>query len=137
MSFSSKQYAWKNISLNILGTTIDGVSEIEYGKITEKEFIFGAGNKPQGIQSGNETIEGKLTLYQSVITALETVAKAANGSVADLVFDIIVSYNDGLTVTTDRIKFAEVKGYKKGMKQNDKKMEVPLDFMALDIEYGI
>lgn len=138
-AFNSKEYAWKNISINILGKTVIGVTEIEYETEQEKEYVYGKGNDPIAIQAGNKAYKGKIELLQSEVEALELAARTINPTydITDVTFDIVVSYADGILSKTDRVKFAEITKYAKGMKQGDKNMKVSLDFMALSVERGV
>jgi len=133
MSESSKQYSWNDISVAIGGQVLEGVTDIEYTRKQEKDLLRGRGNKAHGITKGNIDVEGKMTLWQSLIE--EMIAEAPNKDILKLEFDIIWSFvpEDGGTTVTDIIKTVQIKEYKKGMKQGDKNMLVELPFMALDV----
>lgn len=139
MAFNSKQYSFVDISVIILGRKIEGFRGVEYTVTTEKEVLHGRGKKAMSIQSGPETIEGSLTILQSELTALNTVIRAANplAKITDVSFDIIITYGNGTTSTTDKIVSAEFTEYKKGMGSDDKFMEIEMPFMALDLIEGV
>jgi len=138
MGFSSKQYAWSDVKINLLGRTLVGVRGVSYKVSVDKEAVFGRGKKALAIQSGNETIEGELMLLQSELVALNTAVKAINPlyKITDVSFDLVVSYGDNIT-TTDIIKGVEFTEYEKGLEQEDKFMEITLPFVALDLQEGV
>ena len=138
MSFDSKQYSWANVEVVMLGRPLIGIRGVKYKISQEKEPVYGRGNKPLAIQSGNKKYEGSIDLLQSEAEALEKAAIAAGGDdIFDLAgFDITVAYvpKDSATVSVDIIKGVSFSESEKGMKQGDKNMEVSLSFIALDIQ---
>ena len=106
MPFNSKQYAFSDIKVVVLGRTLEGFQGVKYSIKTDKSLLYGRGSKALSIQSGNESIEGSLMLYQSELTALEAAVKAANVllKITDIDLDIVVTYGNGLTATTDVIR---------------------------------
>lgn len=134
--FNSKEFAYSDINVTILGRNITGLRGIKYKVTTSKERLYGRGKKALAIQSGNEEIEGEIMLLQSELVALSVAAKAANplNKVTDISFDIVVSYGQGTTAKTDIIIGAELTEYEKGMEQEDKFMEITIPFIALDIK---
>lgn len=139
MNFNSKQYAWSNLEVVALGRKFLGIRAIEYKPNREKEPVYGAGDEPQGIQYGNKSYSGTLTLLQSELEAMTRLAKQ-NGyaDVTDFEFDVVVAYvpKGGGPVVTDVVKYVSISEIPKGMRQNDKFMEIPLPFIALGIEYS-
>ncbi len=136
MAFNSKQYQFSDVSVIILGRKIEGFRGVKYKVSVEKEPLFGRGKKALSIQSGNEKIEGELMMLQSEVIALTTAVKAAlpTGKLTDVSFDIVVSYGDGTTASTDIIRSAEFTDYEKGLQNGDKFMEISMPFLALDID---
>lgn len=139
MAFNSKQYAFVDISVIILGRKIEGFRGIKYSVKTEKEHLHGRGRKAMSIQSGAETVEGELTLLQSELIALNTTIRAANplAKLTDVSFDIIVTYGNGITASTDKVASAEFTEYEVGMEADDKYMEIALPFLAIDVFHGV
>lgn len=139
MAFNSKQYAWSNVSVNLLGRTLVGIRGVSYSVSTDKEPVFGRGRKALAIQTGNETIEGEIILLQSELEALNAAVKSVNplNKITDVSFDLVVSYSDGTTSTTDIIKGVELTEYEKGLGQEDKFMEITIPFLALDVQEGV
>lgn len=139
MHFNSKQYAWNNVQLVMLGRIVTGLRGVEYKTNREKELVYGAGDEPQGIQYGNKKYEGTLTFLQSELEALTRFAKQ-NGfnDITDVDFDVVIAYvpQSGAPIVTDTIKFASITEIPKNLKQNDKFMEVALPFIALGVKYS-
>ena len=139
MAFNSKQYAFSDIKVIVLGREIEGFRGVSYKVAKDKEVLHGRGSKGMSIQSGPETIEGSLMLLQSEVTALTAAVKASNPNlkITDVSFDIVVTYGDGTTATTDIIRSCEFTEYEKGMENGDKFMEIELPFLALDVNEGV
>lgn len=133
-TFSSKQYAWHDVSISIGGRILEGCTEIEYTEKQEKDVLRGRGNKGHKITRGNKSYEGKVTIWQSELEAM--VQDAPGKSILNLNFDIIVSYvpEDGGVIVTDVLSGCEFTETKKAMKQGDKNMIVELPIIFLDVK---
>jgi hypothetical protein len=131
----ARQYEWRDISVVVLGRTLEGIKDVKYSEKQDKELVFGRGNKALGVQRGRKTVEGSITLLQNEVDALTVAAKTVHPlhTVLDISFDIIVAYNDGALLKTDTLVGCQIKEYEKGMGNDDKFMEISLPFLALDI----
>lgn len=130
--FNSREYEYADITVLLGNRDIAGLRGIEYKESQEKEAIYGKGNKPIAIQKGNKSYEGKVTLLQSELLALE---KAGNGSLMDLNLTIIVSYGNpskGDIVTTEKLIGCQFTESSTSWKQGDKFSEHELPFICLD-----
>ena len=139
MAFDSREYAWANIDVVMLGRPVIGLRAVKYKVKKEKEPIYARGNKPVSIAYGNKSFEGEIGLLQSELEAL-IVAAGKGKNVTDIApFDITVAYipEGGTTVVTDIIKNVEITESEKSSKQGDKFMEVTIPFVALDIEFNV
>lgn len=139
MAFNSKQYAFSDIRVIILGRELEGFRGVSYKVSVEKEHLHGRGKKPLSIQSGNETIEGELTLLQSEVVGLTAAVKAVNpvAKLTDVSFDIVITYGEGSTSVTDILRSCEFTDYEKGMSNGDKNMEITMPFLALDLNENV
>lgn len=139
MGFNTRQYSFSDVSVNILGRTLEGFRGVSYKVSVEKEHLHGRGKKPLSIQNGAETIEGELMLLQSELEAMRAAVKAANplAKLTDVSFDIVVTYGDGATAVTDVIQGCQFTEYEKGLKAADKFMEISMPFLALDVKEGV
>lgn len=132
--FDSKEYEWSDVTVIMAGRMIIGFRGVAYTSSQEKEMLYGKGNKPMSMQTGNKSYSGTVTLTQSELEALE---KAAGGDALDASFNMIVSYGNpsrGDAIKTDLIKGASITEIPKEMQQNAKFMECALPFIALDIK---
>ena len=134
--FNSKEYAWVDLQVFLLGRLIGGIRGVEYKKKKAKELLHAAGKRARGIQHGKREVEGTITLLQSESIALDNSAKAAGyDDIMDVEFDIVVSYlSPAGVVTTDRIVQASITEIPKSMKEGDLYMEIALPFIAIDVE---
>lgn len=137
--FDSRQYAWRDLELWMLGKRVSGARDVKYTVSHEKEAVYGAGNEPQGIGHGNKSYEGTITLLQSEIESLTATAIANGGNdLTDLTgMNLVVRYapqNGAQTV--DVLQYVEFTEFEKGMAQNDKYAEIDVPFVALRIKKG-
>jgi hypothetical protein len=137
--FDSKEYAFSNIEVIMLGRNIGGFRGIKYKTSQENEELYGRGNEPRGFVSGNRKYEGELSVLQSELEALTDAAGIGKDITQMPLFDLIVTYlpEDSLTLVVDNVKGVKIGEFEKGMKQGDKFMEIALPFKALKIEYNI
>ncbi|HML58658.1 MAG TPA: hypothetical protein PKA85_09845, partial [Ferruginibacter sp.] len=77
MAFSTKECAWAQTSIKLLGRTIIGIRGFEFQKDFEKEYVYGAGADPIDINNGNKGYPGSLTLLKFEVDQLNDAAVAA------------------------------------------------------------
>lgn len=135
-TFNSREYAWSNLQVLLLGRIVTKIRAVEYDTEREKDYVYAAGDDPHAIQYGNKKYGGTITLLQSELEALTRFANS-NGydDATDFDFDIVITYvaKEGVTVT-DTIINASITKLPKGFKQGDKFMEIALPFMALGVK---
>lgn len=84
-------YSWSQITINILGRPVVGVTSISYTDTQEMENNYGAGNRPISRGYGRITTEASITLDMTEIEALQEISP--NGRIQEIPeFDVIVSY---------------------------------------------
>ena len=130
--FNSREYEWSDITVVVAGRPITGFRAVDYSSKQEKEALYAKGNKPHGIQRGNKSYEGSITLLQSEYEALR---QACGGDVLDASFDLVVAYGNaskGDAIVTDILVGAEVTEDNTEWKQGDKFQEKKLPFIFLD-----
>jgi hypothetical protein len=141
-TFSTKECAWAHVSVTLLGRTIVGLRGFEFKKTIEKEHLYGAGDKPIDIQSGNQKFEGNLKLLKFEVDMLNDAAvNAKYADILDVPHDQIVITCDfkkkdsdtTRTITVSGVAFNELTT---AMEQNAKMTEVTLPFLAMNIEYS-
>lgn len=134
MRFNSKEYEWADVSVVMAGRSVTGIRGIEYSSSQEKEALYAKGNKPHGIQRGNKSYSGTITLLQS---ELEALSEAAGSDALDATFNVVVCYGNpmkGDTIKTDLLAGVEITEIPKGLKQGDKFMEIALPVIMLDVK---
>ena len=130
--FNSREYEWADITVVVAGRPVIGFRAVDYSSKQEKEALYAKGNKPHGIQRGNKSYEGSITLLQSEYEALR---QACGGDVLDASFDLVVAYGNaskGDAIVTDILVGAEVTEDNTEWKQGDKFQEKKLPFIFLD-----
>lgn len=140
MAFNSDLYAWKDMSIVLDGRTVTGVQAVKYKVSSDDAPVFGAGKKALAIMSGNESVEGSITLLQPELELLQAAAQAARpgAKFTDFYHELVCSYENGFgKAVTDVIKYVKFTEFEKGMEQNDKEMPVEISFLALDVEYNV
>lgn len=138
-SFNSKEYAWIDVKVVLLGKEVTGLRGIEYKMKRQKEALFATGKKARGIQLGKKEYEGKITVLQSEIIAMQSAAKAKGyDDITDLEFDAIVSYlpNSGI-IQTDKVVNLSITDATYSIKESDLYQEIELPFIACDIEPNV
>jgi hypothetical protein len=139
-TFSTKECAWAHVSVTLLGRTIVGLRGFEFKKTVEKEHLYGAGDKPIDIQSGNQKFEGNLKLLKFEVDMLNDAAQDEDyADILDVPHDLIVITCDYKKKDTDKTRTITVSGVAFNeltttMEQNAKMTEVTLPFLAMNIE---
>lgn len=136
MTFNSKEYAWANVEIAMLGRLLTRVRGVKFNIKKEKEYLYARGENPHSIQSGNKTPEGELTLLQS---ELEAIARQLDPTedITDLTglnITVVFKPKEGTSIVTHILKNVEFTEDPREMKQGDKFMELTVPFMFLEKE---
>lgn len=133
--YSSKQYGWNDISAAAGGRIYEGITNIEFTRKQEKDVLRGRGGKGHQILRGNESVEGKIELWQSEVEAM--IKDAPDNDILKLNFDLVWTFAASALepTVTDIIVSCEITEYKKAMKQGDKNMLIELPFIALSVKH--
>lgn len=135
--FNSVEFAWKDIQVSLLGRMLVRILEVEYEDTVDMKEIFGRGNKPLAIQTGNYKFKGKLKVGQSEYNALVAAAQKAGKRLPDLSLTLDIAYTLEASLRRDRVTGLRIPGSKKALKQGDSDMEIDLAFIALDVQEDI
>jgi len=130
-------YAWCDITVNILGVPVAGISAIKYADNQEIEDNFGAGRLPVSRGYGEIKTTGSVSLHSEEVVALQkTVASKRLQDIPP--FDIVVSYlpTSG-SVTTDILRNAQFKGNGRDAKKGDKMLNVEIELIVSHVEWGV
>lgn len=137
---NGKEYAWGDIQVILWGRPVVGLKGIDYKLTKTKEVLHGAGRTGKGIQHGQRSASGSITLTQSELEAMNRAAKSKGyKDILDVDLNIIVSYipEDSVAITVDEIVCASFSEIPKGMKAGDMNSEHAMPFVALDIDYDV
>lgn len=104
---NGKSYEWSDITVNILGVTVVGITSIEYEEKQGMENIYGAGENPVSRGYGKFEPTAKITLLMEEIQAIMAVAPL--GKIQKIPeFDISVVFIDS-ALTTVKHKLRNVR----------------------------
>ncbi len=128
---------WNNVTVNLLGRDLEGVTELSYTDETEKENAYGAGNMPIGRGVGNYSAKASMTLYKEEVIALQ-MALGPGKRLQDIApFDVIVQYEYNGFIYVDRIRNAEFSGNGSEVKQNDKTIAYKFDLIVSHVNWNL
>lgn len=137
MGFSTKECAWSQTAVKVLGRTITGIRGFEFDKAIEKEYIYAAGDEPIDITAGNKSYGGSITVLKYELDALNAAALAAGyEDITEVPYVAIVitctfKLNDNSPTRTITAAGVSFENWKVGMQQNAKMTEVHLPFKSI------
>lgn len=138
-SFNSKEYAWIDVQVVLLGRPVIGLRGIAYKTKRQKEALFATGKKARGIQFGKKEVDGTITVLQSEFIAMNRAAKEKGyDDITDIEFDVIVSYlpQTGI-IQTDKVVSLSITEGGHDIKEGDLYQEIALPFIACDVEFNV
>lgn len=139
MSLNTKECAWSQTKVTLLGHTFVGIRGFEYKKATAKEAIYGAGKKPIDIQEGNESFDGNLKLLKYEVDKLNDAAFAAGyGDILGVPHHLVTISVSYKRHATDPMRTAQVIGVAFtelpiSMEQGATMTEVTIPWVAMDV----
>jgi hypothetical protein len=134
--FNTKECEWADIKVHIAGAEVKKLRHIKYKSAKELEELYGAGDRPLSLQSGNRSFNGTLEVYAGVLRDINAAAIAAGGADAlDLAFDVVVSYkaNGARTLLTRTLIGVQLSEFEEGMTQGDKNSVISMPFKCIDV----
>lgn len=129
---------WNNITTNMLGRDLEGITELAYSDETDKKNFNGAGGFPVGRGSGNTESKASVTLYKEEVDGILS-ALPAGGRLQDVLpFDLTVNYEkqDG-SLQKDRIRNCEFIGNGVDVKNNDGAIVTKFDLIVSHIDWNV
>jgi len=137
-SINGITYNWSNLTVNVDGTSITGITAITYKEDQTIDNVYGAGTQPIGRSYGKVTPTASITLLLEEVEKIR--AKSPTGRLQDApVFDIIVMYGDtskGQKIVTHRLRNAQIKNNGQTAKASDSNSyEVELELVISGIEW--
>ncbi len=136
-AFNSKEYEYADIKVKLLDMQCTGLRGLIYKFKKAKEPVYGQGNQPRAIQSGNKEYDGTLSLLKSDYDILDLAAQTAGyDDITDvpgsLIFITCVYQKPGNPkLSADTLIGVEFTDVEDGMKQGDKFKEISLPFLYL------
>lgn len=133
-----KMQGWNDITINMLGRDLEGVTELSYNDSQKKENVYGAGKFPIGRSRGNYEAKASITILKEEIDALKLSLGFAS-TIRDIApFDIVVQYETDLGVfNKDRIINCEFMGDGVDVKQNDGSIATKYELIVSHIDWNI
>lgn len=129
---NGREYSWADVSFNVGGVPVIGVTKINYDEEQVKSDNWGAGSNPVSRGYGNRKAGASVTMYASEVEAL--MAKAPNGNLLDYgTFDVVVQYMVGAILITHILKNVEFTKNERNLSQGDTKLEVNLPLIVSHI----
>lgn len=131
----TRTYSWADIDLRVNGVPISTAQSVSYKETQTKEVVYGKGNEPIGVQRGQKSYSGSISLLQSEYEAL--VESTKSKSILDAHFDIVVTYGtatNGDTLITDVLQGCEITDAENKMDNKTTSMTVELPFVFLRLK---
>lgn len=139
--FNTKDCAWANVTVTLLGSRITGLRGFEVKKTVEKEHVYAAGSEPVDINEGNKKYEGSFKLLKYEVDRLNDAALAAGyADITEVPHTLISATIEFKKQLADKIRIVAVPGLaftemSIAMEQNAKMTEVNLPFLAMRIQH--
>ncbi|BDD07441.1 hypothetical protein [Aureibacter tunicatorum] len=132
---NGRTYSWSDVTVNVLGNPVAGITEVTYEEKQDMENVYGAGDRPVARGYGKVEASGSISLLVDEVEAL--MAEAPNGRLTDIPeFDVVVAYEtESGDVITHTIKNCKFKANSRSFKTGDMKMEVKMELLVSHIEW--
>lgn len=132
---NGKSYEWSDITCNILGVPVVGITSLEYSETQDSQNIFGAGRRPVSRGYGKIEPMAKITLLMEEVENIQAVAPG--GLLMDIPeFDIVVAFVDSsLTTRIHKIRNVRFKANSRSTNSGDASIPVELDLIVSHIEW--
>ncbi|OWP84346.1 hypothetical protein BWK59_05850 [Flavobacterium davisii] len=141
INLTSSECAWAQFEIKILNRSIKGLRGFSLKKTIEKEHLYGAGDEPIDIQSGNKKYEGSIKVLGFEADALNKAAFLAGyddiTEVSHEAIVLICSFKKRIADPTNIYTITGVAFTETGadLEQGAKFREVTLPFIAMNIDY--
>ena len=129
---------WNQVTVNLLGRDLEGITELSYDDTDEKENVPGAGKFAVGRTSGTYEATASITLYMEEVLALQRALPRGKRLQDIKPFDIPVVYeNEEGVITTDVIRNAQFKKNSRSLSQGDGTVPVELELIISHIDWDV
>lgn len=139
LNVTSKECAWANFEVKILGRVIKGLRGFSLKKEKDVEEIYGSGIEPQDLNEGNNKYSGSIKLLGFEVDAMNKSAKDAGyDDLTEVPHEMVVLTLSFKKLKTDPITTYTVRSLKftewgAELDQGAKHRETTLPFKALSI----
>jgi hypothetical protein len=143
VNITTSECAWSHFEVKVLGRVIKGLRGFSFKKTVEKEHLYGAGDDPLDIMTGNKKYEGNIKLLGFEVDALNKAAGLAQfGDITEVPHELIVitcSYKRRITDSVKTYTASGVAFTENGvdLEQNAKHREITLPFIAMNIDFMV
>lgn len=137
VNITTSECAWSHFEVKFLNRVIKGLRGFESKKSKEAEHLYGAGDEPLDITTGNKKYEGNIKVLGFEGDAMNKAAQDAGyDDITEVPHELIVitiSYKRRITdriktIVTTGVQFTE-DGF--SMEQNAKMREITLPYIAM------
>lgn len=137
MGFNTRECAWHQTTVKMLGKTFVGLRGFEFEKNIDKEYLRASGNEPIDIQTGDKSYPGTLKLLKYEVDQLNDAAVAAGyEDILEVPHELIVitcvhkknKTDKARTITAAGVAFTSLKY---ALDSGGKSTEVPLPFLSM------
>jgi hypothetical protein len=121
---NGRRHSWGDVSVNVLGRTVTGITAISYKKKRNKTNNYGSGSEPDHRGRGNSEYEASITLYDYEVDAIVNTLAEGQDLTDIAPFSIPVVYDTGNgQIKTDVLQNVEFLEDARDLKQGDTKIE--------------
>ena len=134
---NGKSYSWADITFNIGGVPVAGITKISYKVSQEKQNNYGAGSEPVSRGKGNREYEASITLHMEEVERL--LLAAPNRDLLKIpAFDINITYQaDPTNIANHVLKNCEFTEDGTDIGQGDQVIEIELPLSIAGIQKGL
>ncbi|MFC5408011.1 hypothetical protein ACFPMF_01730 [Larkinella bovis] len=132
-AMDTRLYSWSQTEIRIGGLLAIGIIGAQWDAKQEKEFIYGKGNEPLAIKSGNKSYEGTLTLLQNDLERIFDANPLAEGDINRISpFEVQITFRNEYDQMVNYTLFGcQFNSSPMNAQQNMKRMEIALPIMYL------
>lgn len=136
---NTNEFAFADITIVMLGRTLEGFTGVEYEVEQSKNLVYGRGNNPTAITKGKKTPTASIDLNQSEVEALQDAAGKGKDITDIPPFDITITYQAiaGGVVRTDVLRNCQFTKVSKGMQNDDTNMNKNYPLILTKVEFNV
>ena len=137
VNITSSECAWSHFEVKILNRVIKGLRGFESKKTKEAEHLYGAGDEPLDITTGNKKYEGNIKLLGFEADAMDKAAQDAGyDDITEVPHELIIITISFKRRITDKIKTYVSTGIQftedaLSLEQGAKNREITLPYIAM------